>query len=158
MTAQRLEHCMILTVSRAAQLVYTEDTAAAYALLSDADRLFRYLAAPDQSVLLSDELGALRILLRLDPSLDVHMDPAPGAESDSRFGDRSAEGRSFCGRSVGDEALWPCVFVRRLSVIDAILNLAESGEGTVTVAFPPAASAEAVVLVRDGFSVGVGCA
>ena len=101
MTAQRLEHCMILTVSRAAQFVYTEDAAAAYALLSDADRLFRYLAAPDRSVLLSDELEALRILLRLDPSLDVHIDPRRARNRTSlRKIAPPAAGASVAGASV----------------------------------------------------------
>jgi hypothetical protein len=206
MTVHRLEHYMILTVSRAAQLVYTEDSAAAYAMLSDAGRLFRYFAAPDQSVLLADEIEALSILLRLDPSLDVRIDPdlaPPFARKHSRgcaedapiggqgFGDRSVDDRSIGDRSVGDRSVgdrsvgevpWPCVFVRRLAVIEAVLNLTESAAGsaigsdagstfctvgespsdskerTVTVTSPPAASTEAVVIVRGGFSLGVACA
>jgi hypothetical protein len=201
MTVHRLEHYMILTVSRAAQLVYTEDSAAAYAVLSDAGRLFRYFAAPDQSVLLADEIEALSILLRLDPSLDVRIDPdlaPPFARKHSRgcaedapvggqgFGDRSVDDRTSGDRSVDDRSVgevpWPCVFVRRLAVIEAVLNLTESAAGsaigsdagstfytvgespsdskerTVTVTSPPAASTEAVVIVRGGFSLGVACA
>ncbi|MDA8426188.1 MAG: hypothetical protein M0Z80_08610 [Treponema sp.] len=175
MTAQRLNQFMILTVSRAAQLVYTEEFAAAYAMLSDADRLFRYLAAPDSDVLLAEELEALRILLRLDPSLEVRIDPALFPSTAAACPDE-------------DES-WLCLFVRRLSVIDAVLELAaaddssyvpasetESGippvrpgrpvadspgersRAAVAVTPPPPGLGFAVLVARGASSLGVGCA
>jgi hypothetical protein len=125
MTTQRLNQLMILTISRAAQLAYVEEASGAFSYLSAADRFFRYHASADRTATLGEELDRLADLAAIDSgfSLDV-----------SGPGDRGS------------------LFIERLSLIDAALELADlSGEeGSLSVEVASAEGEAACRLSRGG--------
>jgi hypothetical protein len=100
---------MVLTLSKAAQIVYAGDSSEAYEFLSSADRFFRYHASSDELAPLAEELAELELLGRLDPSLGF------------RFADGEGELRSSAA------------FVKRLSLIDAVTELSFEGGEVVLV-------------------------
>ncbi len=59
MRTERLNDLMLRVLSRAAQLLYVENAAAAYDLLIRANRFFRYAASPDRFVPLADEMRSV---------------------------------------------------------------------------------------------------
>ncbi len=67
MTERRLNEMTILVLSRSAQLVSVNDAGEAYGYLTAAAQFFRYVASSDRTVPLSDELGILLLLRKLDP-------------------------------------------------------------------------------------------
>lgn len=118
MTERRLNEMTILVLSRSAQLVSVNDTGEAYGYLTAAAQFFRYVASSDKTVPLSDELGILLLLRKLDPSLDI------------RF-------------NYMDE-LFPCTFIGRLSLIDAVIEALDETPG-------------AFVTLEPGAGPGAGC-
>lgn len=114
MTERRLHELTILVLARSAQLVSVSDTAGAYGYLTAAAEFFRYTASPDRIVPLSGELGILRLLHTLDPSLDIRLPE-------------------------GDES-WACAFILRLSLLDAVMELLDENPGvcvTLEAGFEP---------------------
>lgn len=114
MTERRLYELTILVLARSAQLVSVSDTAGAYGYLTAAAEFFRYTASPDRIVPLSGELGILRLLHTLDPSLDIRLPE-------------------------GDES-WACAFILRLSLLDAVMELLDENPGvsvTLEAGFEP---------------------
>lgn len=124
MTGDRMDELMIVAISRAAQLAYVEEASGAFAYLSAADRFFRYHASSDRTATLSEELDRLADLAAIDGSFSVSIATAPG--------DRGS------------------VFIERLSLIDAAVQLAAipGEEGPVSV--QPTEGGDAACLLSRG--------
>jgi len=136
MTERRLNEMTIQVLSRSAQLVSVNDTGEAYDCLTAAARFFRYIASSDRTVPLSDELGILLLLRKLDPSLDI------------RF-------------NYMDE-LFPCSFIERLSLIDSIIDLLDDNPGSFATLEPGSLSPSgcggtACRITCGGHSCEIGC-
>jgi hypothetical protein len=105
MRLERLNELMLHVLSRAAQLLYVEKSAAAYDLLIRANRFFRYAASPDRVVPLADEMSSLE---------DYRLVGGHG-EAVSLLIDRGPE--DFSGS----------VFVERMALVAAVDDLALAG-------------------------------
>jgi hypothetical protein len=98
-----MDELMIVAISRAAQLAYVEEASGTFAYLSAADRFFRYYASKDRTATLGEELERLADLASIDSSFSLRI-----------------------ARPVDSGSL----FIRRLSLIEAVLRLASMpGEG-----------------------------
>jgi hypothetical protein len=105
MRLERLNELMLHVLSRAAQLLYVEKSAAAYDLLIRANRFFRYAASPDRVVPLADEMRSLE---------------------DYRFVGGHGEAVSLRIER-GPEVFPGSVFVERMALVAAVDDLALAG-------------------------------
>ena len=112
MTVDMMNELMIVAISRAAQLAYVEESSEAFAYLSAADRFLRYHASSDKTATLGEELERLADLATLDASFALRVEESVPSIS---------------------------IFIQRLSLIDAALELAGMPGGTGPIAVEIAA-------------------
>ncbi len=105
MRTERLNDLMLRVLSRAAQLLYVENAAAAYDLLIRANRFFRYAASPDRVVPLADEMRSVE---------------------DYRWVGGHGEAESL-RVECGPHAFPGSVFVERMALVRAVDELAMAG-------------------------------